>query len=198
MSLIKVTIDLQDAPEQIEEQIEQSEEAKQTLLEKVDEKYPETEDSPGGFIAAPESYEDKFYELQNQKDELASQKARFEKFLEDSDGAGGWESTEFVFQEPSLTDGLYIEGRSSAMADKAKERGEEVDGRLFGVEQSLERCLVEAPDSAPKNLSNNIPRQVGQWLLDRVSDETTVGVDADLGNSSPQEALESYRSSQQS
>jgi len=190
--LKKFTVDLSEAPDDLADQIEQTEEAEQTLLDKVDDKFPEK-----GFNdpECPDDYEEKFYELREQRAELQTQKERIEEFLNDPNQAGSWSGYEFTFQEPSAEDGLYIQGRSTAMAEEAKKRGKKVPGSVFGITEMLERIRVDAPPEAPDDLSTSLPRKVGNWLVEKINEHTTQGVDADLGNTSAQEALEDYKNS---
>lgn len=201
MTLKEFTIDLADAPAELEDAIEQNEQAEEKLLEKVAEEYPgdpESPDQPSGFMAAPDHFEAKFYELREQRAELQSRKARIEEFLDEDEQAGDWSHYQFTFKELSTEDALFIQGRSQAMAEEAEKRGEKIPGEAFGVSRLLERVRVDAPPEAPDSLAGSLPQQVGDWLLDELNKRTTEGVDEDLGNTSPQEALMSYKNSQQS
>jgi hypothetical protein len=193
--LKEFTIDLEDAPQQLEDQIDQAKQAEETLLDKVDSKYPED-----GFhdSECPDDYEEKFYELREQQADLQEKKARIEEFLSDPEQAGEWSHYEFTFQEPSAEDGLYIQGRSAAMAEEAEQRGEKVPGGVFGVTQLLERIRKDAPPEAPDDLAHSLPRKVGDWLVDELNEEMSHGAVDDLGNTSPQEALQNYKSTQPS
>lgn len=198
MTLQEYTLDLTDAPADLVEQIEQTEQAEDTLLEKVDEKYPED-----GFHdpECPDSYEDKFYEIREQRGELQSRKARIEKFLEGADDdpqASDWSHYEFTFREPSTEDALFIQGRSEALAEEAAQRGKQIAGQMFGVTEMLDRLRIDAPSEAPADLASDLPSHVGRWLLNTLNSKTTEGIDEDLGNTSPQEALKSYKNSPQS
>jgi hypothetical protein len=66
---------------------------------------------------------------------------------------------------------------------------------MFGVTQLLERVKEDAPPEAPADLAGSLPQQVGDWLLDQLDELSTGEVDADLGNTSPQEALQNYENS---
>lgn len=198
MTLKEFTIDLAAAPDELREQIDQTEQAEEKLLQKVSEEYPETDDEPGGFVSAPDHYEEKFYELRQQKAQLTAQLDRIEEFVTDEAQAGEWSHHEFTFKEPSTEDALYIEGRSNALAEEANRRGETIDERMFGVTELLERIRVDAPPEAPDNLAGELPQMVGEWLLDALNEKSTGANAADLGNSSPQEALKNYESSQRS
>ena len=201
MTLKEFTIDLTAAPDELRDQIDQNEQAEEKLLQKVSEKFPDDPDSnePSGFNH-PEAatYEDKFNELREQRAQLTAQLDRIEEFVTDEDQAGGWSHHEFIFKEPSTEDALYIEGRSSALADEAEKRGEQIDERMFGVTELLERIRVDAPPEAPDNLTGELPQMVGEWLLDALNEKSTGANAADLGNLSPQEALKNYESSQRS
>lgn len=198
--LEEYTIDLADAPEDLAEKIAQAEAAEETLLEQVAEEYPETEDSPGGFVAAPDRFEEKFHELREQQGELHARRERVRAFLEDPDQAGDWEHHEFTFKEPSTEDGLYVQGRSAALAEEAQARGEQIDERMFGVTQLLARVCIDTPPEAPEpaELANKLPQRVGEWLLNALDEETMRGAPTDLGNSSPQEALRNFKQSRPS
>lgn len=193
--LKEYTIDLAEAPAELGDQIEQNEQAEEALLDKVNEKFPED-----GFHdpECPDEYEEKFYELREQRGDLQEKKARIEEFLDEDDQAGEWSHHEFTFQEPSAEDGLFVEGRSAALAEEAEQRGEKVPGGVFGITQLLERIRTDAPPEAPDNLAHGLPRPVGDWLVDELNQRMTRGVTEDLGNTSPQEALRSYNNSQQS
>jgi len=201
MTLKEFTIDLENATDELGEQIEQAEQAEQKLLQKVSEKFPDDPDSdePAGFNhpeAAP--FEEKFYELREQQAQLVARLDRIEEFVSDEDQAGDWSHYKFTFKEPSTEDALYIEGRSAALADEAERRGEQIDERMFGVTELLERIRVDAPPEAPDNLTGELPQMVGEYLLDALNEKSTGANAADLGNSSPQEALKNYESSQRS
>jgi len=200
--LKEYTIDLSEAPDTLEADIEANEEAEETLLEKVNERFPPDEDSPEAFgfqhPDCPADYEEKFYELREERAELQSRRARIEEFLTEEDQAGEWSHYRFTFQEPSTEDALFIQGRSQALAEESERRGKKVDGRVFGVSQLLERVRRDAPPEAPDDLSSGLPNQVGEWLLDELNARTTSGVSEELGNTSPQEALRSFRSSRPS
>lgn len=199
MSLLKeFEIDLADAPSELTVEIEQNEAAEATLLQKVHDRFDSDDpDQPSGFehpAAGP--FEEKFYELRQQRAELQGQRARISEFIEDPKQAGGWSDHRFEFREPSTDDALYVEGRSEALAEAAKERGETIDGRTFGVSQLLERIKIRGPPEAPDSLTGELPRQVGMWLLDALDAKSTTGVDSSLGNSSPREALANFKKSQ--
>lgn len=192
MKLKRFTIDLAEAPTSLQEQIDQNEQAEETLLSKVNERFPEQGfDAPGAA-----SFEEKFYELREQRGKLIARKERIEEFITDEDQAGAWSHHEFEFREPSTEDALYIQGRSNKLAEAAEQRGEQVDQSMFGVTQLLERVRENAPPEAPDNLAGAFPQHVGEWLLDELNEVSTADGVSDLGNSSPQEALESFKSSE--
>lgn len=190
MSLLKTfEVDLEDAPDDIDERIADNEAAEETLHEKVEERYgDEVGEGEHPWDAAADSYYNKYVELREQRAELRAQRERITEMLEDDSQAGGWSGYTFVFQEPSTEDAMFVQGRSSALAEEAEERGTKVDGRAFGITEFLERVCVERPPEAPADLADGLPNYVGQWMLDRVNDETMVGVGEDLGNTSPREA----------
>lgn len=201
MTLKEFTIDLEAAPDELADQIDQNEQAEQKLLSKVSEKFPEDPDTdePAGFNhpdAAP--FEEKFYELREQRAQLTAKRDRIQEFISEDEQAGEWSHYEFTFKEPSTEDALYIEGRSNALAQEAEKRGERIDERMFGVTELLERIRVDAPPEAPDNLAGELPQMVGEWLLDTLNEKSTGANAVDLGNLSPQEALKNYESSQRS
>jgi hypothetical protein len=198
MSLLKTfTFDLSEAPEDIEERIEENRAAEDALHEKVEERYGEEADERDGDVhpwdIAADEYYNKFVSIQEQRTELEAQKERIEEMLSDDSQAGAWSDHEFTFKEPSTEDAMFVQGRSSALAEEAEEKGVKVDGRAFGITEFLERVCVDRPPEAPKDLAASLPNYAGQWLIDRLNDETMVGTDTDLGNLSPREAAEKSR-----
>mgnify|MGYP000370791283 CR=1 FL=1 len=178
-------IDISAAPASLQEDLDANAEAEKRLMEKADE-------YNGGFEdpECPDAFKEKFAELRQERAEIEATKKRIKAFVEDTD----WDGYEIVFREPSTEDALYIQGRSAALAEEAEKRGTKIRDSVFGVSEMLDRCAVDVPGGAPDSLSQ-LPRRVGEWLLEELNDKTMAGVDADLGNSSPQEALEAYRSS---
>lgn len=192
------TIDLEKAPEHISDKIDQTEEAEQRLLEKVAEKFPEH-----GFEDedCPQGYEDKFYEIREQRSELEATRRRIRQFIgEDGEANGGqadWPDYQFTFREPSTADALYVKGRSQKASEEANSRGEAVDGEMFGLTQMLDRLLEESPPGSPDDLAAGLPNKVGQYLLMRLEEETAGGGTDDPGNPTPQEALRNFENSRQ-
>jgi len=193
--LKEFTIDLADAPDDLAASIEDVQRAEEKLLETVAEKFPEE-----GFDheGCPQDYENKFYELREQQAELEQRRSRIVELLEEPDQAGNWSHYRFTFREPSTEDALFVQGRSNALAEEAAERGEFVDEEMFGLSELLDRCRVDGPPEAPTNLTDALPNPAGEWLFNQVNEKTTMGVEGDLGNTSPQEALNNYKSSQDS
>lgn len=197
MSLLKTfVVDLAEATDDIDERVEQNEEAEKTLHEKVEDRYGEQADEEGthAWDLAADDYYEKYVRLREQRAELEARRERIAEMLDDPDQAAGWSHYEFTFEEPSTEDAMFIQGRSSAMAEEAEERGTKIDGRAFGITEFLERVCVDRPPEAPANLADGLPNYVGQWMLDVVDEETMVGVDEELGNTSPREAAESLNS----
>lgn len=183
--LREFTIDLEEAAAGFDEDIAANKEAEHALLEKVagfDDGFDDPE--------CPEAYEQKFYELRAERVELEADKSRIQEFVEDTD----WEHYAIRFKEPSTEDALYVQGRSAALAEEAAKRGKKIQDGVFGVAEMLERCVVEKPQGAPDDLGA-LPRRVGNWVLNRLNEETMAGSGGDLGNSSPREALEDFKRS---
>lgn len=194
MTLLKTfEVDLAGAPEDIDGRIEDNEAAERRLHEKVQERYgDETEDGEHPWDVAADGYYNKYIELREQRAELKAQKTRIAEMLEDDRQAGGWSHHTFEFREPSTEDAMFVQGRSTALAQEAEERGTKVDGRAFGITEFLERVCTDRPPEAPADLANGLPNYAGQWLLDRVNEETMVGAGEELGNLSPREAAKRF------
>lgn len=178
-------LDLEERLEAKRAAIEDIEDVQEELIEEIEEKY-------GSYGEAPETYDDKFDELEENRVELKGEVNALEDTLD------GRDDTVFVMKQLSGGAVADIQDRVNEKSfdfDIETQTADGVPKAGYGEILWVRKSVVQSPDwveDSPdyENDPANLPWKVFNVVSEAVNNYNTVG-DADLGNSSLRERMES-------